>query len=513
MKRYNFLFAISVIAALVLVFCAINAFSLSSEMPVFIGNEIDEDTLVGGADNPTLTAHKILFPLGALACAAVAVLSYRKARCESGLALTVHAKLKSSTPLHLFIALSAFITIASLIYASNFRNDVWDHQFFLFGNDRFMDFFNHITYVAEEPEKVYEQSVHACFPPLAYLFYYRLSTILPIGATVKFDADATSPYAIVLYVMYMIVCCVILYHLIRKLLKNYGEGASLALTLLLLVSSSFLAVTERGNSVLIVLLLLLSAMYLRDSDRPVLRELALVCIAVAAGFKVYPALFGLLYIAEKRVWESVRLLAYGVLFFFLPFRHFGGLEGLRLFIENQLAVQNDFYVSLTSISAAVRYVSKELTNDPFAFSELADALPTIFAVACLLAFCNKRLRIWERTMLLVSVIAFVPSWSGSYTAVFFALPMLLFFRDTRDGFGTGLSRAYRLICAAMFAAAFSLMLFVSVEGKPAYELRYVALHVINLAVIYKSLTLFIGSILTWREAKSLTSAQEGSCQE
>ena len=115
-------------------------------------------------------------------------------------------------------------------------------------------------------------------------------------------------------------------------------------------------------------------------------------------------------------------------------------------------------------------------------------------------------------MLIVSVIAFVPSWSGSYTSIFFAIPMLLFFRDTRDGFGTGLSRAYRLICSVMFALAFSLMVFVSAEGKPAYELRYVALHVINLAVIYKSLILFIDSLLTKRE-KNLCPDKEETCQE
>ena len=512
MKRYNFLFAISVILTVILIFCSVHVYSLSSEMPVFDGNDIDKDTLIGGADNLTLTVHKILYPLCAVACAALSVFSFRKARHSAGLSMTVCDKLKKSAPLHLFLLVSAFVTVASLIYASNFRSDVWDHQFFLFGNDRFMDFFNHITYVAEEPEKVYEQSIHACFPPLAYLFYYRLSTILPLGATVKFDADATSPYATIMYIVYMIVCCVILYHIVRKLLKNYSDGASLTLTLLLLVSSAFLAVTERGNSALIVLLLLLNAMYLRDSDKPLLRELALLCIAVAAGFKVYPALFGLLYVFEKRIWESVRLLAYGILFFFLPFQYFGGVEGFKLFIENQLAVQNDFYVSLTSISAAVRYVANELTNDPFALTEMADALPIIFAAICLLAFCNKRLKIWERTMLIVSVIAFVPSWSGSYTSIFFAIPMLLFFRDTRDGFGTGLSRAYRLICSVMFALAFSLMVFVSAEGKPAYELRYVALHVINLAVIYKSLILFIDSLLTKRE-KNLCPDKEETCQE
>ena len=509
MRKYNFLFAVSLIAAIVLALCSINAYSLSSEMPVFVGNDIDKDILVGGANNGTLTLHKVLFPLLSAFCFTVSIFCLIKARNGEGLVPAVYHRIKTATPLHLFVAISLFITVASLIYAANFKDHVWDHQFFLFGNDRFMDFFNHITYVAEEPEKVYEQSIHACFPPLAYLFYYRLSTILPEDATVKFDADATSPYATILFIVYMLICCVILYYLIRKLLKNYGEGISLSLTLLIIVSSAFLAVTERGNSVLIVLLLLLAAMYLRDSERPVLRELALIFIAIAAGFKVYPALFGLLYIMEKRVVETIRLLIYGILFFFLPFTQFGGLDGFKLFIENQLAVQNDFYVSLTSISASVRYVAFELTGDAFALSEMADALPAIFAVTCLIAFFNKRLDIWEKIMLLVSIIAFAPSWSGSYTAVFFVVPMILFFRNTREGFGVGFSRVYRIVCALMFAVAFSLLVFVNAEGTPAYELRYVALHVINLAVIYKSLTLYTDAIIT----KIKSQDKETICQK
>ncbi|MBQ9783212.1 MAG: DUF2029 domain-containing protein [Clostridia bacterium] len=49
-------------------------------------------------------------------------------------------------------------------------------------------------------------------------------------------------------------------------------------------------------------------------------------IAVAAGIKLYPAIFGLLYVKEKRWSETLRLIAYGVLFFVVSFAFLADLE-------------------------------------------------------------------------------------------------------------------------------------------------------------------------------------------
>lgn len=65
--------------------------------------------------------------------------------------------------------------------------------------------------------------------------------------------------------------------------------------------------------------LLMLRLALRDSPNKILREAALIFVAVSAGFKLYPALFGFLWIAEKRYKEAARLVLYGLLAFFVPF--------------------------------------------------------------------------------------------------------------------------------------------------------------------------------------------------
>jgi len=205
-----------------------------------------------------------------------------------------------------------------------------------------MDFFNHIAY-AENFSSLYDTSVHACFPPLIYLLYGLFGRILPENAIVMFHSGETSAYARLLYVVYCVILAVLLFYSIHKLLKKSVE-ISLWLTLTVLLSNTFIfAVLERGNSALIVCIFLLRALDLKDHDNAWCRENALIYIAAASAIKIYPAVFGLLYLFEKRWKEAARLMLYGIFLFFLPFAAFGGWNALMQFMENQLAVQSGNY--------------------------------------------------------------------------------------------------------------------------------------------------------------------------
>ena len=65
------------------------------------------------------------------------------------------------------------------------------------------------------------------------------------------------------------------------------------------------------------------------------KEAALLFIAFADGLKLYPAILGVLYLAEKRYREAGRLVVYGVVLFFLPF---GFLGSGWIFLRNISAV-------------------------------------------------------------------------------------------------------------------------------------------------------------------------------
>ena len=269
---------------------------------------------------------------------------------------------------------------------------------------------------------------------------------------------------------------------------------------MLLCSNVFIDMIERGNSVFLAVILLLAAMLLREREGRLPRELALIFIAAAAGLKVYPALFGALYLLERRYAEAVRLVVYGVAFFLLPFAFFGGVDGFLAFFANQSAVQGEIYISLSSIKAAVQCIAVQATGDPLALSWLATGLQILFLILSAVAFLDKRLASWERSFLLVAVMAFFPAWSGEYTSVYFLLPLLLLLRELAGGFGSGALRWWRVAALVVLGFTFSFLALILPNGAEVYTFRFIALYALDVALVVKAIR---SLVRTWRTKKAV----------
>lgn len=400
---------------------------------------------------------------------------------------------------HYFMLGAGLLLFCSLVYVAIHREIVWEYLIFRGGDDLFMDFFNHVGYVSHE-NGVYASSVHACFPAFAYLFYAAVALLLPAGSAVMHAPHLMSPLLYVAYFVYTALALALLFALISKYLKDYSPATRLGVTLLLLFSNVFIDMIERGNSVLLVAIFLLAAMLLREREGRVPRELALILIAAAAGFKVYPALFGLLYLYEKRYAEAVRLVVYGVLFFLLPFAFFGGVDGFLAFLSNQSAVQGEIYISLSSIKAAVQCIAVQATGDPLALSWLANGLPILFLALNAAAFFDRTLTSWERSFILVAVMAFFPAWSGEYTTVFFLLPFLLLLRECAAGLGGGARMWWRVAALVVFGFSFSFVALVLPNGAEVYTFRYILLYALDVVLVVKAIC---SLVRTWRTKKAV----------
>lgn len=402
---------------------------------------------------------------------------------------------EKASVINIFLFISCVITLLSLIFVISHKEIIWDYFLPKYGErgyDSFMDFFNHITYV-RNPSKVYFTSIHACFPPLSYIYYYFLSLLLPADATVMHKAQETQYSAQLLFIVQFVLSVIAFVSLMKAILKKVKVSEATAIFLLLFSSNVFVfGVLERGNSVFIVTLLLLVAILLRDSDKPYLREIALICIAVAAGFKIYPALFGFIYLKEKRIKEGIRLLIYGVLFFFLPFIFFGGFEGFIQFLKNQTAVQDgDYAFVYNSIKSIVSYILKVITHGKVHLPDtLATFLQISFVAVNFIAFFNKKLSRWESVTLLSSIMVFGPSWSGVYTSIYFVIPLAMFFAENSQPFTSqkinSCDNIYRIIIAVLFGLTFCLNMFVLPNGEPLNNFGAIPLYIINAMIIGKT---------------------------
>lgn len=348
------------------------------------------------------------------------------------------------------------------------------------GNDRYMDFFNHITYV-RDPKNVYFSSEHACFPPLIYFMYLLFGKMLPQDATTMYNASLTSAYALLLYIVYCVILAVLLFYSVHKLAREKSIEWSLGMTMLILLSNAFIfGVLERGNSVLIVTILLMRALELREKDDRISRERALILIACSAGIKIYPAVFGLLYLVEKRWKEAGRLILYGLFFFFAPFAFFGGKEGMIQFVRNQMTIQ-----AVGNGIGTVGAFWNLLTETQNGWVAVAGYLILIVA-GCIL---TKDL--WKRVCLLSSVMVVAPFWSGRYTTIYMVIPLILFFRESGQ-------KVIDYIYAGLFACMFLLIAYSNtVISDYAHTylpivVERMAIYAMNIMVIAGALILSVG---------------------
>ena len=315
------------------------------------------------------------------------------------------------------------------------------------GKNLFADFINNLHYPTHEGGPYFD-SRWATFPPFAYTLYYLVNVCY---------TRANYHYEVLAYTIVTALTCMLILAAVQSLFRKYRKGGfsqtePLMLTLCLLCSGIMIFAIERGNSVLNTLAMLLLAFALRDSKRAWQREIALLLIAAAAGFKIYPCIFGLLYVFEKRYREALRLLLYGLLIFFVPFLWFSGLEGFNRFLQNQREIQSsvrsDYFTSIPSIAS---YLAAEFGWDAGVVLPAGKAVAAVFAVLLAAGIWLQK-KLWLRVMLMVSLFTLVPGWSAEYMGIYMMLPFILFYCDAEAG-------RWQALYAALFAGVFILLPF------------------------------------------------------
>ena len=326
------------------------------------------------------------------------------------------------TALVIFFLVFVGTMLFSAFYLAWNRGEGLVGFFYQKGTNLLGDFINNLHYPTHDGGPYYD-SMWASFPPFAYTLYYLVNVCF---TRAKVSTEFLA------YALITAASAVAMLYAVQRLMEKHNKNQNTArhaflLSLCLLLSGVSIYTIERGNSVFNVMILLLFAMYLREAKEKWKREAALLLIAAAAGMKIYPALFGLLYLLEKRYREAFRLVIYGVLLFFVPFAWFGGLDGLQQFLINQKSIhslyRNDFLTSIPSIS---RFFAAELGSNMQTADTIGNAVGILFgAVMAGCVFLTRKL--WLRSLLLMSCAVLVPGWSAEYMAWYMAVPCVLYF--------------------------------------------------------------------------------------
>ena len=336
-----------------------------------------------------------------------------------------------------YICLS-LITLAAATLALLISNgSLFQVFFFMDPDDTGMDFFNSI--VETSTRRPYEQ-YDVLYPPLANLFFYLLTLFIPNDIKagwpdshegVKFMVGDREDLrlmqsAMVLFLIFLLITLFIMAKMI------HARTGSYLLTFCLVFSAGTLAAIERGNVILLAFILTFYFVEHYKDENRLTSELALLALAAAFGFKLYPCIFGLLLIKDRKWAAAGRCILYAVLFTVLPTFVFEGPKAISLWLD--LIIGFGGFSAGTTSTSGLTTASEGTIISSVSFSWILVAvLGALLLIIFLVRKSGKpllQLRDSQILFLVTYLTLLTGGGSGGYNLLFFIIPFLSFLSET-----------------------------------------------------------------------------------
>lgn len=297
------------------------------------------------------------------------------------------------------------------------------------------------------------------YMPLTYLILYPFSQLYDYGSlTVEHDRVFLNecwsvPVGMVSYMFLLLIMSLLFWHSLTKL--NRKNGLTNWSFVLLLFSSIFIFSIERGN------LIILSAAcinyffaYHEDADKKKVL-FALFSLVIATILKIYPAIFGLLLLKEKRYKDILFCIAIGIPLVFLPYLAFqGGLANIPVHLSNitnmqvEFSYKWDYFFGIPKI-ANILYYSVLITSPTYHFlgSFLGILNLLLVLLTIIIVYVGKE-QYWKNAMLLACALILYPTNSGFYCGLYF-FPVFCIFMGS-EGKNDRLYSLFTLLSCVIF---------------------------------------------------------------
>ncbi len=296
--------------------------------------------------------------------------------------------------------------------------------------DTFMDFYNSVYDAMLGP---YEHDV--IYPPLCCLIFKLFGSLalpaayagdwVPRGGF-RIKGTQEIQFSLLLFFAFFIILFV---GAMQKPLNKRGYFEKMTITMAMFLSTPVLFALERGNIIIYSFVFLLLYFICYDDSRPWLREAGYIFLALSAAIKLYPAIFGLMLIRDKRIKEAVRTVIYGIVFTVFPFVFFGGISAMRMMVKalGKFKETENYGISFSN------GISFLLLGSTGYHRWLT--LAGMVAAACLIIsfflIDKKPENRWKQSALLsLSMLGLVEN-CGKYMIIFMVIPWLFFFVTER----------------------------------------------------------------------------------
>lgn len=288
------------------------------------------------------------------------------------------------------------------------------------------------------------------YPPLAYLLFCPLAAVSTEPKVLYSVSDLGTQYYYLyylqplwtmLFVIFLISILVLFFTVYVKQLriKGYSFLDAIMTGFAICISYPMLYTIERGNILLIAVLAVSIFIFYYDSNCTWKKEITLISLAIAAGIKISPAIFGILLICKKD-WNAVfRTICYGLLFFIIPFFFFsGGIDNVQQMFLNikyflKVYAGDISYIGTGFITTYVKFAKILFADNYYSkiveFSQLIIAiiniLTSLISVTLFLGVFHFKEQ-WKKVMNITLVLLILPQVSHLYCVLYLAPFTLMF---------------------------------------------------------------------------------------
>lgn len=349
-------------------------------------------------------------------------------------------------------SLTLVLVVGYLTHGESIRGILLDDP-----SDVLMDFFNSVQY----GRKPYAAMV--IYPPLINVFYGFLGRFMLIfhGDT---GALRCTQMGMLVFCFYLLIIYGTLSYLL-VVMKKGCKNERILFLIAVFTSAPFLFAMDRANSVVMALFFLLLFLRYYQSDNTSLRFGSYVALAISAGIKIAPALFGILIIrsGDRRAVGIAMLVGIGI--FFFPFLLTDGniftmLNNITHTTNMQDVVirdgvlmnigQGSFVNTLSIFTAWGRILNLNLSNIASTFNQI------LLLLGSLIVLFDKKMSMWKILALLSLIVVMVPRFSPLYNLVYLTIPLLYFLND-RPLFSKS-NVLYCLLFIGIFVTGFNIRL-------------------------------------------------------
>lgn len=324
--------------------------------------------------------------------------------------------------------LAVFVTVMFLLGFITIQLFLKDPQgsqrslLFFDQDDYFMDFFNTLNYTAgRDPYNVgYGGLVNRNYLPLAYLILHPFSKL---GDYVNFlpkelRFEQASMIGCVIFIM--ISFGAFFYFLYEG---KTGKRIEKLLTVMACACSGLVIYNiDRANTVILAVAALMMYLLFYRDEKWYYRHLALLALGISAALKVYPAIFGILLIYEKRWKDTFFAVIYGASWVFLPFLYFKeGFGGISLLLYNVSLNSKKYYGGTYSLVTNHILDTSNFMTEGFLIANIV--LLFVLGIAWVQ---QKR---WKQILLLMCGLLLTPTHSGYYCGLYMFIPLIFFLNE------------------------------------------------------------------------------------